>query len=264
MTILIYLLYIFPVAIVLLALYTIIIYGDEKEKLKKSLEDEFIIDPDTGTKLTLEQAESGHWISHNTESYIIPEKQIEKLETEEQKDGNRAINYLKEQKEYNSQKLNKEEIQILEKTKTLSKYDDWTYSDCFSFQNANGFVFLPAVKINDRMSTNYLDTSYDESQVMFWLKLKVDLGHYYLREKAIVERLFDLIKNNDALKLKNYKSFVFKKSTNLITVIRILNEFENYRKLEIEFMGTNLFIKNRKLVNQKDIKRIENIIKNIC
>ena len=54
------------------------------------------LDPETGAKLTLEQAESGHWINHDNEYKTTPESEIEKLYSEEAKNAERAINYLKE------------------------------------------------------------------------------------------------------------------------------------------------------------------------
>lgn len=234
-----------------------------ERKLKESLADEYIIDPETGAKITLEQAESGHWLAHDNEFKTMSESDIEKLYTKEQKDAERGVNYLKEKIEYRKQKLSEQELQILEKTKILSKYDDWSYSDCFRFEFADGFAFLPAVKILDN-EPGYFDTSYHESQVMFWLKLDFDLGHYYLREKSSVEKIFDLIKSDDDLKLKNYESFTFKESSNFIKIIKILKEFEGSKGLEIEFMDNNLFVKNKKLANLEDIKRIESVIKNVC
>ncbi len=234
-----------------------------EKKLKESLADEYITDPETGAKLTLEQAESGHWIAHDNEFNTMPESDINKLFTEEQKNVERGVNYLKERTEYRKHKFTDQEVRILEKTKTLSKYDDWSYSDTFRFDYANGFVFLPAVKIIDK-EPGYFDTTYHESQVMFWLKLNFDLGHYYLREKSNVEKFFDLIKSDDDLTLKNYESFTFKKSGNFINIIKILKGFEGSSGLEIEFMNDNLFVKSRKLANLEDIKRIERVIKNVC
>ncbi len=234
-----------------------------ERKLKESLADEYIIDPETGAKITLEQAESGHWVVHDNEFNTMPESDIDKLYTEEQKEAERAVNYLKENIEYRKYKLTEQELKILEKTKTLSKYDDWGYSDCFRLEFSNGFVFLPVVKIEDK-EPGYFDTSYHESQIMFWLKLNYNFGHYYLREKSGVEKLFDLIKNDDDLKLKNYESFTFKKSADFINTIKILKEFEGSKGLEIEFMNDNLFVKNRKLANLEDIRRIEHVVKKVC
>lgn len=233
-----------------------------KRKLKESLEDEFIIDPETGAKITLEQAESGHWIAHDNEFRTMSDSEIDKLYTDEQKKAELGINYLKKQKEYRKQKLRDEEIEILERTKILSKYDDWGYSDSFRLEYANGFVFVPAVKIVDKQP-GYFDNSYIESQIMFWIRLKSDLGHYYLRKKSGVEKFLDLIKNDDDLKLKNYESFTFRKSNNLINTIKILNVFEGNEELEIEFMDNNIFVKNQKYVNLEDIQRIEGILKKI-
>ena len=62
--------------------------------LEKSLEDEFLYDPETGAKITLEQAESGHWISHDNEFNPIEYKGFEKLQTPESKKALDGLNYL--------------------------------------------------------------------------------------------------------------------------------------------------------------------------
>jgi hypothetical protein len=57
---------------------------EQEEIMKQSLDDEFIIDPETGAKLTLEQAESGHWLTHDNESKEITEDAISKLSYEDE------------------------------------------------------------------------------------------------------------------------------------------------------------------------------------
>jgi len=224
------------------------------QKLKERLKDEYIIDPETGAKLTLEQAESGHWIAHDNEFRTIPETEIENLYSDEQKNAERAINYLKESRQYRKQRPTPVEVEYLEKTNILNKYDDWSYSDSFRMEYCSGFSFVPKVSTNN----------YTERQIMFWIKLKTDFGHYYLREKSNTEKFFDLIRNDDELKLTGYESFTIKKTDNLILIINLLKNFEKQKGFEIEFFDSNLFIKNTKIINISDIKRIEKIIKNIC
>ncbi|MGY3795706.1 hypothetical protein [Aquimarina sp. 433] len=230
---------------------------EEKEylrKLKESLADEYIYDPKTGAKFTLEQAESGHWISHNNEHRIISESEIEKLYTDEQKNVERALNYLKQSQQYQKQRPTPNEINYLEHTSILSKYNDWSYSDSFALKNCNGYLFIPTVSYDN----------FREPQIMFWLKLRTDFGHYYLREKSHIEKFFDLIRNDDDLRLPNYESFTIKKTVNLSQVVELLKRFEGSKGLEIEFKDNNLFIKNNKLVNISEIEKIENIVKNLC
>ncbi|OED35735.1 hypothetical protein AB832_06145 [Flavobacteriaceae bacterium (ex Bugula neritina AB1)] len=225
-----------------------------ESKLKESLADEYIYDPETGARMTLEQAQSGHWIAHNNESCIMSEKEIDSLYTEEEKDAYRTINYLISSKKYKRQKLTSEEVNCLEKTKILGKYKDWSYSDSFGIKYYNGILLIPSVSYGDNDS---------ESQAMFWLKLNTDLGHYYLREKSSVEKLFDLIRNDDELRLANYESFTFKRTENLIVVNDLLKNFEGLKGLEIEFMNNNVFIKNTKVFNYKDVKKIEDVLINL-
>ena len=121
---------------------------DYERKLKESLEDEFIIDPETGAKITLEEAESGHWISHDNEFRTIPESDLEKLLTDGQKQIEIAINYLRKSKYFKRTELTEEQLSLFDRTKILTKYDNWTFSHPFSFEN--GIVILPAPEIHGR------------------------------------------------------------------------------------------------------------------
>jgi hypothetical protein len=127
---------------------------------------------------------------------------------------------------------------------------------------ADGLVLLASVVINDK-TPGYYSTTYIEPQVLFWLNFDFDMGHYYLREKSNVEKFLDLIKKDDELQLNNYESFTIRKSHNIIKIIKILEKFENQNRIEIEFMDTNLFVKNEKLATIEEVTRLESIIKSI-
>lgn len=233
--------------------------SEQKEydrKLKESLADEYIIDPETGTKLTLEQAESGLWVAHENEFRTITESDLEKLPTEEEKQAEIALNHLRESKEYLRTELTVEQFDFLEKTKTLTEYDDWEYSNPFKFKK--GIVLLPSVELTGTIH-------YKESHLMFWVKIDNINGHYFFREKSSSEKLLDLLRNDDDdIKLSDYECFTIKKSHNIILITNILKHFESEKKLEIEIDNDNLFIKTTKLLNLDDIIRIERIVKNVC
>ncbi|GAA3594660.1 hypothetical protein Q4Q39_06995 [Flavivirga amylovorans] len=229
----------------------------EKEydrKLKESLKDEYIIDPETGARITLEQAESGHWIAHDNEFKTIPESELDKLPTEGAKQAEIALNYLRESKDYRKTKFSKEQLSILEEIKTLSNYDDWSYSDLYRFEG--GVVFLPSVELN-------IAGHYRESHLMFWVKINDISGHYFFREKSSSEKIFDLIRNDDEIKSDLYECFTIKKSHNIIQIKRILESFEKEKGLEIEIINNNLFIKTLKLVSLDDVIRVEQILNNL-
>ena len=234
-----------------------------ERKINESLADEYIIDPETGAKLTLEEAESGHWISHNNEFNTLPENEIEKLHTEEQKDAERAINYLRKSKDYKRYKFSESQIKFLESTRLLSKYDDWGYSNCFQIEYCNGFIFMPDVVLIDKVP-GYFETTYNESQIMVWIKLKSNLGHYYLREKTGTEKFLDIFKNDDDLKLKGFESFTIKKSENIFKVNQTLEKLRKVNGIEIEIFDKNLFIKTMKFINVEELLLIEKLIKKLC
>jgi len=232
-------------------------------KLKESLKDEYIIDPETGAKLTLEQAESGHWIGHDNEFLTTSETEINKLFTEEEKEVERTINELKHSTDYRKHLFNDADIEELEQTHMLSKYDSWSYSDCFSTTYMDGYVFIAAVELlGDNQA--YFNDNFHGSQIMFWVKSPHDLGHYFLREKSTAEKFMDMIKKDDELTLTGYESFTYRKTVHMIQVIKILNKFKGEKGLEIEFKGHNILFKNLKLVNRKDLLRMENIARSLA
>jgi hypothetical protein len=235
-----------------------------ERRIKESLADEYIIDPETGARLTLEEAESGHWIQHDNEYNTVSEQEIDKLHTEEQKDAERAINYLRKSKEYRKYRFTESELKILENTKILSKYDDWGYSDSYKIEFCNGYFLMPAVVLIDKVP-GYFDTTYNESHIMAWIKLKVNLGHYYLREKTATEKFFDIFKNDDDdIKIKGFESFTFKRSENILKLNDILNKLREAKGVEIEFFDNNIFLKTQKFINVDELLLIEKLVKNVC
>lgn len=231
---------------------------EEENKLKESLADEFIYDPETGTKLTLEQAESGHWISHNNVNRIKDADEIEQFYYGNEREVEELKNYIKKTG-YTFKKLTDSQIETLTKTETLSKYHNWTYSNSFSKDNEKLFIFFPAVEIRG----NRHQPDYHESQIMFWIKDVQLSGHFYLREKTSFENLTDLFRNDDDIKLDNYESFTIKKSNNMLYIIRLINFFKNEKSLELEIYEDNLFIKTLRSPNMEDFLRIEKILKNV-
>ena len=222
-------------------------------KLKESLKDEYIIKPETGAKLTLEQAESGHWIAHDNEFNTTPEAELEKLPSDSAKQVEIALNYLRGSKDYRRTELTDEQLNVLEQTRILSNYDDWTYSDPFKFEQ--GIIFLPAVDL--------LVGYFKAYPLMFWVKINNISGHYFFREKSSSEKLFDLIRNDDEIKSDRYECFTLKKSHSIIQIKRILEIFEDEKGLEIELDNDNFFIKTHSLVSLDDIVRVERIVKKI-
>ena len=248
------------ISLIIVALIGKFFENSEEEKeydrvLKESLQDEFIYDPETGAKLTLEQAESGHWISHNNLNRVKSKEEIEKFYFGTEKDAEILINHIRVNG-YEYKELTEFQIEILEKIKIFEKYDDWSYSNSFSFDNGKNFIFFPAVEYK---TENY----FNESQIMFWIQNDKLNGHYYLREKNDFESITDLIRNDDEIKIDGYECYTYKKSNNILNVIRILKILKNEKELEIEIKEENLFIKTLKFPNMDDFLRVEKMIKNI-
>ncbi|MEJ6792510.1 MAG: hypothetical protein QNK89_07215 [Lacinutrix sp.] len=232
---------------------------ENEKKLKKSLEDRYIIDPESGTKLTLEEAESGVWLSHNNGFRTLSEKELDKIPTEGEKQAEIALNYLRKSTRFRTIEFKDIEIETLNSTKILTSYDDWSYSNSFKFENS--YIFVPAPEIH---SSKYYREDYIESHLMLWIKIDSINGHYVFREKSSFEKFSDSIRNDDEIQLKDYECFTIKKSHNIIIINSIMSKILPNKDLEIEIMDDNLFIKTLKLVCLEDVKRMETIINAFC
>jgi hypothetical protein len=233
----------------------------EKEyerKIKESLADDFIYDPETGAKLTLEEAESGNWVAHDNLNRIKPKEELDQYYRGKEKEIEKLANFLKSNG-YKFTKLTDSHIEFLEQTKILSKYDDWSYSCSYSFNEGKDYVFFPHVTYNNDRYKN----DYNESQIMFWINdVRLD-GHIYLRDKTNFETFTDMIRNDDLIALNHFETFVFKKTTNMISLVKILQFLDIESDLEIEIIEDSLLIKSLKYVNESDYLRIEKLIKSI-
>ena len=227
--------------------------------LRERLKDELIYDPETGTRITLEEAESGHWSPHSNPNRIKTQEEIDTYYFGNEKEEEELVNHVKAIG-YESTKLSESQIEFLEQSKILSKYDSWSYSNSFTFNNGENFFFLPNVVYNGRRN----QSGYNESQIMLWIKNDNLTGHVYIREKTNFEAITDLVRNDDEIKLHNYETFVFKKSLNTFHLIKTLRLFETEKDLEIEIIDGNLFIKTLKYANLNDFLKIEKIVKNVC
>ena len=99
---------------------------------------------------------------------------------------------------------------------------------------------------------------------MYWIKTNYDFGHYYFQKKSTAEKLITLIKKENNLRIDGYETLIFIESPDLINLVKTLKLFNGQDDLEIEFYKENIFIKNKKFVNRKDIERIDKIVQNIC
>ena len=228
--------------------------------LEKSLDEEFLIDPDTGAKITLEQAESGHWIDHSNEFQTMPEDEIQALFSEEDRVFQRGLNYLRASKEYLRSELSDEDIELLSSTHILGKYDDWTYSEAYDLQFGIGRLIITNVEIH---GDSYYEGHFSESQILFWLKIAETRGHIFIDENSQINQLVQKLIGNDFTIKADHKIQVFNQPSNMVELLRIIQAIDGMAGLELEIMNNHLFFKNLKYVNSADIERIEKFAKRI-
>ena len=215
--------------------------------------DDLLSDPETGVKLTLEQAETGHWIEHDNEYLTIPESEIQQLDSEEDQIVQRALNYLRKSRAYRKTEFSEDEVQTILESEILGRYRSFTYQYPFRFDK--GIVFLAHPDIG-----NHHDGSYYLRQFTFWIKITDIQGHYFIREKGWNEKVLDFISNDDEIKLGDYECFVFRRSENQVLLHHLLEKLEGKEKLDFELKDDNLFVKTVLLANLEDLIRIEKLL----
>lgn len=230
----------------------------EAKRLEKSMEDEHIYNPVTGTKMTLEQAESGHFIQHDNEFYTIPEEDIHKYFSIPEKELAYVLNYLKGEKQYVFVALKKHDQLVLNRSKTLSKYKRWNFKYAFSSKQ-HPITILP-IEITQEYLEHHQRYHYvrEESfpQILVVIQLNFESGHYYLREKTTTEKLSDLIRDDDELKSQRYECFTHQKSENTILLMNMLKKIDTYPGLEIEFIDNKLLLKSEKYMTLDETKKL--------
>jgi len=223
---------------------------ENKKKLKERAEDQYIIEPETGAKLTLEQAESGAWDENQVD--FFSEDDYEKVLSEDEKNAELAIDLYRKNNKFKSTKFDEQEIEILENSQTLIKYDEWHYSNCFSDKNRSIIFFVPSVRISK--------LNYTESQMMFWVKIENTKGHYHLYEVNKVEKILVRYKNRQSEFYNDYYCEILKRSQNFSYMKSILKKISEIKGFEFEIIDDNLLIKSTRLVCKQDIDEAEKLI----
>ncbi len=238
---------------------------EEKEierKFQESLDDELITDPETGAKITLEQAESGHWIAHENKNRPKSREELERLYDPRERQVEEAINYLKVSSQYTHLEcLPQSIVQLLDKSQILSKYDDWSYSSPYKLTFTDGFFIVPTININSSHSHHYFNDDYQEIESMFVLNIKNIEGQYFFREKSRIEKVSDRLRPDDVIEVINFECFPIRESVRIIEIKRVIDKMINLEKVEFEFIDDLLLLKNLKLISKEEIIRLEQIIR---
>jgi len=224
---------------------------NEEDELEKSMEDEFIIDPETGAKITLDEAENGVWETIDN-SKPISQSELNNL-PEFDRQAQTAINHLKRKDIYtNIETLSDSQIEVIDNTEIINSYDEWSYSEVYEMKNGLIILLTPQMK-----NLTYYAEDYSETQLMYWIKIQNIKGHYVFRESTQVDKMLNLSSNEN---LPNYKCYEIQETSNLNLLNDVLTIFEEEKELIIEIKNDNLFIKTLKFISINDVERIEKIV----
>ena len=224
----------------------------EEERLEASMEDNMIYDPETGTKITLEQAESGQWIPDNDFDRL---KEIEKLTDEVKKNLRLVTNEMRTNNDFKPSELSNEQLDFLDGSELLNSYDDWSYSSVFQF--SKGLVIM--ICIEEEGEYSYHSEDYYETQIFYWLDIKDCKGHYVFTEKSFAEKIFDRFKVDDEIVVDHYECHTIESSPYPQSVIDIMSCFSRNKGFVIEVDRNYLLFKSRRAACLEDFETMKSI-----
>lgn len=221
--------------------------NDYNKKMMQRLEDPFLYDRESGTRFTLEQIKERTSDIDYNDDFIPDSKQKIPYYGEDHIEVEQISTLLKSQ-DYKSIKLSQKQIKTLNKIESLSSCGDWGYDTAFDVGNSN-LVLFSSFQDNGK-------TVFANPKILFWLKIPAIGGHYFLRKKDTIEKVFDLVRNDDEFNFGNFEVFSIKSTKSRIQLLRNLAPFEDFENIEIEVQNDNMFIKTTDDISVESFKKL--------
>jgi hypothetical protein len=138
--------------------------SEENKKLRESLQDETIYVPETGTKLTIDEAERGYFIAHDNKQRIKTEAELEQNYSPEQAQAEKIRNYLLEcQYAFLTDEVEDRLIEAVSNCDFISKYSDVNiYFTC----RINEVSFLIVLLVDYQISNGKYFNEYAEFHIL--------------------------------------------------------------------------------------------------
>lgn len=234
---------------------------EKKEQQKKSGENRLYI-RETGSYITLEEAESGEWHEPDEEEknhiftlrkqYMTESEIASEITLKEFYEFLKTEGYTKENlpNYYDvSGKLidkfpdfdpNQEKIDFLEKTFIVK-------------QNLHD-------SITNLWTLNDKTISIINGSLLFWVKVNHASGHYFMKKLTDVDRFLGKLLHKDDIHLKKHRVFTVKRGFDITKAKKLFEKFDNEGNLKVELIDDNLLIKVFALPNREDFERINKLI----
>lgn len=232
-----------------------------RKQLEQSLDDEFIYDPATGVRITLDQAESGHWIDHDNHDRIKSEEEIEKLFSDEEKLFERVLNRLKESADFTYQLHEESLSHYLLNSAILKKYSGWTYYSSFIHKSREFRISIVNCEMEDG---NYYEGNIVEHQLMLVANIINFLGHYTFKPKTQLEGLFDNITSDDEIDVDGFECFTITSSPKSIELQNYIAKFPIPHDFDFEIKEHLLIAKSTRFLNLNDLNDLITLGKTVA
>ncbi len=146
-------------------------YRAEKDKYRKNLEDEFLYDPATGKKYTLEEAQTTGFPAENL-NRVKTDEEIEASFTDEEKEAEYARNFLRRKGYKVVENESEEEVSRFENISWWESYLE-VYPDTIFRISSTSYLYFVQVTYTTTGFKGKTDTL-TETQLMLWVKAPSD------------------------------------------------------------------------------------------
>jgi hypothetical protein len=247
---------------------TIISIGSERKKekeykayLKKSMEEDYFVDPDTGRKFTLEEAEAG--IDFGLQNTVRPDEEIEKQFFDE---NHREVAFVKNN-------LLKHKYTAIEKAglnDPVYLYGKKSTNTILGvFTRGNGRYALVA-----HVEFRFQRSNIKEDKIVLAFQVKQHMGHVLIWETDMLAKLENMIDGSQKISPGgkytvnipgDNKKGVFDTNNNVLDSMKGANEeiidkitevLEQYGKCECEIIGETIYVKSILAASRTELERM--------
>lgn len=146
---------------------------EHDEEVAKRLEDETIYDPETGAKLTLEQAESGHFIGNDGDDRVKSDEEIAEHYRDEEREVEYIRRYFAERKipQYEGEDIGG----LIHGSEMIKQFDDCNIASLWEIVPG---VFIAIIQVLYSYTSGRSEVSGLDNQVVVVFR-KLDRYHLY-------------------------------------------------------------------------------------
>ena len=226
------------------------LFSRNTEEIEDQLEDGFLILPETGEKVSVEQVLNNDPVLYYESNQEFTHEELERSDNYSL-DVFKLLDYLNTSELYDSIKVSEVEETILDKLLLTRGYDQEELYNYNRFNSNHRFCTLGLGQYDhDNESWS------SENRVLFWLQIENTRGHYYLRKENLGDKLYKLFRKKDENRIDGIDVYQLGKKGNLKPLKEELSGLISRFDVEIEIVQNQMFVLCQEYTSFSDFKAV--------